>query len=75
MLRVEHRDRTTTGAGALIVTARLSGRVLVVTTAPGASSSAGITVCRPLPDRGGPTTSIESSTETHTRRRWQRPSW
>lgn len=33
---------------------RLSGRVEVVTTAPGASRMAGITMCRPLPERGWP---------------------
>jgi hypothetical protein len=43
----------------------LSGLVDVVTTAPGASKSIGMTMCRPLPDRGGPTTSIESSTDAH----------
>ena len=44
----------------------LEGRVLVVTTAPGASRIAGMTMCRPLPERGGPIRRIESSTEAHT---------
>ena len=63
-----------TACRACMVTARLSGRVLVDTTAPGASSSIGITRCSPLPERGGPTTSIESSTEAHTCRPRERPS-
>jgi hypothetical protein len=33
---------------------------------PGASRIAGITRCRPLPERGGPMTMIESSTDAHT---------
>src|SRR5699024_7147365 len=45
---------------------RLSGLVLVVTTAPGASRMALMTTCRPLPDLGGPMSSIESSTEAQT---------
>ena len=53
-----------TSCRALRVTARLSGRVEVVTTAPGAPRIIGTTTCKPLPDRGGPTTPIESSTDT-----------
>lgn len=45
------------------VTARLSGRVEVVTTAPGASRIIGITTLWPFPERGGPSSSIESSTD------------
>ena len=41
-------------------------QVEVTTTAPGASRIAGITRCRPFPERGGPMTMIESSTEAHT---------
>jgi hypothetical protein len=44
------------------VAVRLSGRVLVVITAPGASKIIGMTKCKPLPDRGGPSKTIESST-------------
>ena len=58
-------SKTMTGprvARASRVTARLSGRVEVVTTAPGASRSMRTTSWRPFPDRGGPSTSIESST-------------
>src|SRR5699024_7744228 len=55
------------------VAVRLSGRVLVVTTAPGASRIAGITMCRPLPERGGPMSRIESSTHAHTARPWEVP--
>ncbi len=51
---------------ARMVAVRLSGRVEVTTTAPGASRIAGITRCRPLPERGGPMTMIESSTDAHT---------
>ena len=47
---------------AVSVAVRLSGRVEVVTTAPGASRTALITTCRPLPERGGPSNTIESST-------------
>ena len=49
-------------ARARSVTERLSARVEVVTTAPGASRIMGMTSCRPLPDRGGPKRRIESST-------------
>jgi hypothetical protein len=45
------------------VIARLSGLVDVVTTAPGASRIIGITTFRPLPERGGPKSNIESSTD------------
>ena len=45
---------------------RLSGLVLVVTTAPGASRIALMTTCRPLPERGGPISRIESSTDAQT---------
>ena len=58
-------SKTPTGprlARAVIVAARLSGRVLVVTTAPGASRMKGITRLKPLPLRGGPRITIESST-------------
>lgn len=48
------------------VAVRLSGRVEVVTTGPGASRMAGMTMCRPLPERGGPISRIESSTLAHT---------
>ena len=51
---------------ARMVAVRLSGRVLVVTTAPGASTMNGMTTCRPLPLRGGPSNSIESSTLAQT---------
>ncbi len=50
-------------ARAAKVTARLSGRVEVVITAPGASRIIGMTTCRPLPERGGPSSTIESSTD------------
>jgi hypothetical protein len=46
-----------------MVAARLSALVLVVMTAPGASKMAGITRLKPFPERGGPTTTIESSTD------------
>ncbi len=48
------------------VAVRLSGLVLVVTTAPGASRIALMTTCRPLPERGGPISRTESSTDAHT---------
>jgi hypothetical protein len=48
------------------VAVRLSGLVLVVTTAPGASRIALMTTCRPLPERGGPISRIESSTDAQT---------
>ena len=57
-----------------IVAAMLSGRVEVVTTAPGASRIALMTRCRPLPERGGPMTRIESSTDAQIPRPWLRPS-
>jgi hypothetical protein len=44
------------------VAVRLSGRVLVVIAAPGASRIIGMTKCKPLPDLGGPSRTIESST-------------
>ena len=59
-------SNTATGprdARAARVIARLSGRVEVVTTAPGASRIIGITTLWPLPERGGPNSSIESSTD------------
>jgi hypothetical protein len=59
---------------AVKVTVRLSGRVEVVTTAPGASKIALMTMWRPLPERGGPISSIESSTDAHTCRPLDRPS-
>jgi hypothetical protein len=46
-----------------MVAERLSERVAVVITAPGASSNMGITMLKPLPLRGGPSRTIESSTE------------
>lgn len=49
-----------------MVVARLSGLVEVVTTAPGASRIALMTMWAPLPDLGGPITRIESSTDVHT---------
>ena len=55
------------------VAVRLSGRVLVVITAPGASRIDGITRCRPLPERGGPRRTIESSTEQKQSSRRARP--
>ncbi len=58
-------SKTATGPSrslALSVTVRLSGRVDVVTTAPGASRIAGITTWSPFPERGGPISKIESST-------------
>lgn len=57
------------------VTARLSGRVLVVSTAPGASRIIGIARWRPLPDRGGPRTMTESSMEEKHRMPRDVPSW
>ena len=51
-----------TRSRALTVTARESGRVDVVNTAPGASRIIGIARWRPLPERGGPRTTTESST-------------
>ena len=59
---------------ARMVAVRLSGRVEVTTTAPGASRIAGITRCRPLPERGGPMTMIESSTDAHTPTPFEAPS-
>jgi len=59
-------SKTTTGpiaSRAVSVAVRLSGRVLVVITAPGASRMLGMTRCKPFPDLGGPTMTIESSTE------------
>src|ERR1019366_2006915 len=41
---------------------RVAGRVEVVMTAPGASRMALMTMCTPLPERGGPSRTIESST-------------
>ncbi len=55
------------------VAARLSGRVEVVTTAPGASRMALMTWCRPLPDLGGPTTISESSVDAQHSRPWEWP--
>src|SRR6218665_469254 len=55
------------------VVARLSGRVEVVSTAPGASRRKGATTMSDFPDRGGPTSSIESSTVAHTDRPWAVP--
>ena len=60
---VAHAERR--GPGALTLHTR-SGRVDVVTTGPGASRMALITMCAPLPERGGPMTSIESSTLAQT---------
>ncbi len=45
---------------------RLSGLVLVVITAPGASRIALMTMWTPLPDRGGPISKMESSTLAQT---------
>jgi len=59
-------SNTTTGpiaSRAVSVAVRLSGRVLVVMTAPGASRMLEVTRCKPFPDFGGPTVTIESSTE------------
>ncbi len=59
-------SKTITGprpARAARVTARLSGRVEVVTSAPGASRIIGMTTFMPFPDRGGPSTRTESSTD------------
>ena len=61
-------------ARARMVAVRLSGRVLVHTTAPGASRMAGMTRCRPLPERGGPMTMMESSTDAHTLAPFELPS-
>ncbi len=61
-------SNTATGprlARAAMVTVRVSGRVEVATTGPGASRIQGMTRCRPLPVRGGPTSRIESSTLHH----------
>ena len=63
---VEHGDRAACAASARRVAVRLSGLVLVVTTAPGASRIALMTTCRPLPERGGPISRIESSTDAQT---------
>ena len=52
----------------------LSGRVAVVMTAPGASRIALMTTCRPLPERGGPSSRIESSTDAQTPCPRERPS-
>src|ERR1019366_4553366 len=57
-------SKTATGPArcrAASVAVRLSGRVLVVITAPGASRIIGITKCKPLPDLSGPRSTIESS--------------
>ena len=59
---------------ASMVAAMLSGRVEVVTTAPGASRMALMTRCSPLPERGGPITRIESSTDAQISRPQLRPS-
>ena len=48
------------------VAVRLSGRVDVVTTAPGASKMALMTMWAPFPERGGPISRIESSTDAQT---------
>lgn len=45
----------------------------VARTGPGASSTHGMTTCRPLPMRGGPTSSAESSTEHQSSRPRTRP--
>ena len=50
-------------ARAVMVADRLSARVAVVMTAPGASRSMGITMLYPFPLRGGPSRTIESSTD------------
>ena len=57
-----------------MVAVRLSGRVEVAMTAPGASRIAGMTRCRPLPERGGPMTMMESSTDAHTPTPFEAPS-
>jgi hypothetical protein len=57
-----------------MVAVMLSGRVEVVTTEPGASRIALMTRCRPLPDRGGPTMRIESSTDAQSSCPHERPS-
>ncbi|MFG1912484.1 hypothetical protein [Kribbella sp. NPDC048928] len=56
------------------VAARLSGRVEVVTTAPGASMIALMIWCSPFPERGGPTRMLESSTEAQQSLPRERPS-
>ena len=51
-------------ARACMVTTRLSARVDVVTTAPGASRMALMITYRPLPERGAPWMTMDSSVET-----------
>ena len=48
------------------VAVRLSGRVDVVTTAPGASKMALMTMWAPFPERGGPISRMLSSTDAQT---------
>ena len=70
------RRLSTTGpnsARAIMVTARLSGRVEVVMTGPRWSRMRGMTRWSPLPARGGPITMVESSTLDHTSAPWLRP--
>ena len=74
LLGVEHGDRAGGVPGLEGDGEVVGARVEVVTTAPGASRIIGITRWRPLPDRGGPTRSIESSTEAHASTPRERPS-
>jgi len=58
-------SKTATGptfARACRAAVRLSGRVEVEMTAPGAFKMALMTMCTPLPERGGPSRTMESST-------------